>query len=259
MAQGSTEFTRICQREQYVPIAATCQNCGEVFTRPPAFFRHAEKRGTVIKFCSRACTDAARSAGIIGAKKRRGVHLKCEVCDGDFYRPQSMVAAGKCRFCSEGCRQTAFQRKLIDRTGPRPERLQGAEIACVICGKARYRKRSMIDRNIDKTCGEPVCVGAYSRSLWGLPPRDPETARKPRHQRKQRRTNFTAKQRREWLGDRCARCGVTENLTLDHVIPVCAGGQSVEGNAQTLCGPCNNWKMKHVDRPLARKQALSGG
>lgn len=242
-----------------MPVAITCLHCGQVFSRAPAFIRHAEKRGSAVKFCSRACTDAARSAGTIGTKKRRGVHLKCEVCDSDFYRPQSMIAAGKARFCSEPCRQLAFRRKLIDRTGPRPERLRGEDIDCVVCGNARYRKRSMLDRNIDKTCGDPVCVSAYGRGLWGLSPRDPETARQPRGQRKQRRTNFTAKQRREWLGTSCARCGTTVNLTLDHVVPVCAGGQSVRENAQTLCGPCNNWKAKYVDRPLARRQALSGG
>lgn len=239
-----------------MPIAATCQQCGEVFTRPPAFFRHAEKRGTVIRFCSRACTDAARRAGIIGTKKRRGVHLVCEVCKADFYRPASMVAAGRSRFCSEPCRLRAHELKLCDMGGPRPERLNGKIITCVSCGKDRYRKLSFLDRNIDKTCGDPVCVSAYNRSKWGLPPRDEETARKPRAQRKQRRTNFTAKQRREWLGDRCVRCGATENLALDHRVPVCAGGQSVEENAQTLCQPCNNWKCVHVDRPLARQQAL---
>lgn len=259
VAQGSTEFTRVCQRGNDVPVAITCVNCCEVFYRPPAFIRHGERRGSPVKFCSRACTDAARSAGTIGTKKRTGVHLKCEVCETDFYRPKSTIAAGRSRFCSEPCRQIAFQRKLIDRTGARPERLLGTEITCVVCANTRYRKRSMIDRNIDKTCGDPVCVGAYSRSLWGLPPRDPETARKPRGERKQRRTNFTAKQRREWLGTSCARCGTAENLTLDHVNPVCAGGQSVRENAQTLCGPCNNWKAKYVDKPLARRQALSGG
>lgn len=112
----------------------------------------------------------------------------------------------------------------------------------------------MITRNISKTCGDRLCVGAYSRSLWGLAPRDEETARKPRGQRKARATNFTAKQRVEWMGEQCARCGSTDNLTLDHVIAVCAGGQSVKENAQTLCGPCNNWKAKHVDRPMARSK-----
>lgn len=31
-------------------------------------------------------------------------------------------------------------------------------------------------------------------------------------------------------------------LTLDHIVPVAAGGPTVESNLQTLCTPCNNAK-----------------
>jgi hypothetical protein len=237
-------------------VLTTCQNCGQSFYRAPSFHRNAEARGSVIKFCSRTCTDKARTAGIIRTKKRTGKTLTCEVCKTIFYRPQSMIEAGKARFCSEPCRLRAHELKMVDRTAPRPQTRRGAEITCVICGTSRYRKLSMIDRNINKTCGKPVCVSAYSRGLWGLPPR---TYRKERGKRKVRRTNFTAANRRDWLGTFCERCNTTKNLTLDHRVPVCAGGMSVKENAQTLCGPCNNWKAKHVDKNLSLMQARSGG
>lgn len=243
-----------------MPISTTCRHCGKVFSKPPAFFRYAEKRGTEVKFCSRACTDAARSAGTIGTKKRRGVNLKCEVCESEFYRPQSMVTAGKARFCSEGCRQEGFRRKLIDRTGPRPERKNGTEITCAVCGDARYRRQSLLERGIDKTCGKQACVSTWARAQWGLGPQDPVILSLPKNRRGPRRpTLFTQAQRREWLGSHCVWCGATENLVLDHVIPVCAGGHSVRENAQTLCGPCNNWKAMTMDRPMARRQTRSGG
>lgn len=64
------------------------------------------------------------------------------------------------------------------------------------------------------------------------------------------RSQFTPMQRRDWKGAACVWCGVTEGLVLDHVIPVSAGGKNQRTNAQTLCQPCNIWKMAHIDRAI---------
>lgn len=66
----------------------------------------------------------------------------------------------------------------------------------------------------------------------------------PRHRKK-----FTTLQRREWKDPKCAWCRSTEKLNLDHIVPIMAGGKNERTNAQTLCHPCNVWKMKYVDRP----------
>jgi 5-methylcytosine-specific restriction endonuclease McrA len=57
-------------------------------------------------------------------------------------------------------------------------------------------------------------------------------------------------QRREWKDDRCAWCNTVDELVLDHIIPVAAGGSNDRTNSQTLCQTCNLWKMWFVDRPL---------
>lgn len=67
----------------------------------------------------------------------------------------------------------------------------------------------------------------------------------PRH-----RKSFTPMQRREWGTGKCVWCESTENLNLDHIIPVMAGGSNQRTNAQTLCKPCNLWKMVYVDRAI---------
>lgn len=231
----------------YMPkTVKRCLNCG------------AEVKGKQAKaFCSNACVGEARTKGLIGAKKRRGSVLTCEVCTTEFYRKPFHIKNGRHRFCSEECRLKAHELRMVDRTQPRPKRLKGKTIACVFCGTMVYRKKSMLERNIGKTCGDPACVSAYGRSLWGLSPRKELLTRPKRKYRSG--ANFTAMQIREWLADRCAFCGTTDNLTLDHIIPVCCGGRPTRENAQTLCGPCNNWKSKHFDRPMARKQFLSGG
>ena len=62
------------------------------------------------------------------------------------------------------------------------------------------------------------------------------------------------------MADKCAWCDATENLELDHIVPVRDDGFNIKENAQTLCKPCNLWKSIYVDRPshLARL-ALQGG
>ena len=47
---------------------------------------------------------------------------------------------------------------------------------------------------------------------------------------------------------KCLRCGTTENLTMDHVIPVLLGGRTEKANIQVLCGSCNTSKRaKTID------------
>jgi hypothetical protein len=43
-------------------------------------------------------------------------------------------------------------------------------------------------------------------------------------------------------GGRCRRCGSTEELHFDHVIPWSKGGANTVNNIQLLCGPCNRRK-----------------
>jgi 5-methylcytosine-specific restriction endonuclease McrA len=43
----------------------------------------------------------------------------------------------------------------------------------------------------------------------------------------------------EFYGHRCLRCGSTEPLTVDHVIPLSLGGSNAIDNIQPLCEGCN--------------------
>lgn len=46
----------------------------------------------------------------------------------------------------------------------------------------------------------------------------------------------------EFYGAVCAKCGATDNLTLDHVVPITLGGGHLTFNFQILCKPCNSQK-----------------
>ena len=46
---------------------------------------------------------------------------------------------------------------------------------------------------------------------------------------------------------RCKKCGSTENLEIDHIIPISKGGKSTYSNLQTLCHKCNTEKGSKIE------------
>lgn len=50
----------------------------------------------------------------------------------------------------------------------------------------------------------------------------------------------------------CAKCGATENLTIDHIVPRVWGGTNELANLQTLCASCNWQKGRKEQRNYGR-------
>jgi len=48
-------------------------------------------------------------------------------------------------------------------------------------------------------------------------------------------------------GNKCGRCQSTENLEIDHIIPLSKGGRHDEDNFQVLCRTCNRKKSNKFD------------
>lgn len=47
-------------------------------------------------------------------------------------------------------------------------------------------------------------------------------------------------------GNKCLQCGSSDNLTIDHIVPIALGGKNHINNYQTLCQPCNLAKGKKI-------------
>ncbi len=51
---------------------------------------------------------------------------------------------------------------------------------------------------------------------------------------------------RKSFGNVCLRCGATDDLTLDHIVPLVLGGSNHISNLQLLCRVCNSWKNARI-------------
>lgn len=50
----------------------------------------------------------------------------------------------------------------------------------------------------------------------------------------------------ELHGIKCLCCGISENISIDHIIPVLKGGSNEIDNLQPLCKSCNSKKMAKI-------------
>lgn len=198
--------------------------------------------------------------------QRRGEYFTCSYCGDGFYRRPSHVRRGITKTCGKrDCisqsamgENNAFWGKnhseeiraiLKQKRASRPKvvRPPGSKNFGPLKGthknspeaRAKISERVKADwrNNRDKR------LAACARS--GETQRMNQISKEPRY-----RLQFTPMQRREWSEKRCKWCDSTEDLVLDHIIPVMAGGKNRRANAQTLCRSCNLWKMRYIDRPL---------
>lgn len=51
----------------------------------------------------------------------------------------------------------------------------------------------------------------------------------------------------EKVGPHCASCPSSEDMDIDHIIPISRGGHNGLDNLQILCGRCNSKKGKKLD------------
>lgn len=155
--------------------------------------------------CSRAC------AAVLFRNK--GSEVPCKRCGTMFYRMASRAQKGHGTCCSRECHH-ALRVKTVDRT-------------CLQCAKqftAPHYEVNVLGHG--KFCTRR-CKDVFRRKF----------------RKRGERNMFTQWQKREWKDHQCAKCGATELLELDHIVPRFAGGTTERTNAQTLCRTCNRRKF----------------
>ena len=91
--------------------------------------------------------------------------------------------------------------------------------------------------------GKPICakrieqiIKAYVPDAWDYGIKNPQRAYKRRLHHDMLRT---------YNKDHCAMCGATDNLELDHIIPLAIGGTTDERNVMCLCRECHKAKSAY--------------
>lgn len=202
--------------------------------------------------------------------RRKGTYFTCPHCHDEFYRRPSHVRRGIKKTCGKTeCLSksqmgsgnsfwgknhspetlTKIQSMRRARVSESPRRGRGPvgykhtpEARARISASLREQWRKNRDKRLaaTKKGGETQRMNSLSTE--------------PRY-----RLQFTPMQRRDWIESKCVWCDATEDLVLDHILPVMAGGKNARSNCQTLCRTCNLWKMRYVDRPLVISIIESSG
>lgn len=186
--------------------------------------------------------------------KRKGHEVPCIICGTMIYRDLAYIARTKritcrapdCKIKAVTGENNAFWGKVHDEETR--ERIKAGRRANP--PKTTGPKKG----TFSQTPEARAKISASSKKNWEENRDKMLAARKakeikPRELLRYRR-NFTKTQRKEWKECACAWCNATEKLVLDHIIPVMCGGVNERKNCQTLCQPCNLWKMINIDRKL---------
>ncbi len=188
------------------------------------------------------------------APPRLGDYFTCLVCQQQFYRSRAQIKRGMTKTCSKACLGVYFS----GENNPFWGKTHGIETRWRV--SQSRRGKAMGNQNAKGHHPTPerrAKQSERSKRLWqehrqkmlDSMPRG-EAHHLHKHPIEYRhRIEFTPAQRREWKEAQCRWCKSTENLTLDHIIPVFMGGGRYRENAQTLCQTCNTWKLWHVDVP----------
>lgn len=190
-------------------------------------------------------------------RRRTGTIEICAICKKEFFRPQHNIDCNTKKHCSKACSYAArigsgnpfFGKKHDTETRTRisaavrknPPKGTGPKKG--IFKHTPEAKRKMSEALRLRWQNKRVDMLAYANSGQNIPCDEFKTKTRPQ-------LNFLRTQKRDWVNAECAYCSATTDLVLDHIIPIICGGINEKSNAQTLCQPCNRWKMRHVDRPL---------
>lgn len=184
--------------------------------------------------------------------KRNGQNIACMQCGKLFYRDRAYIERTKKMTCSRACYSLFFRGEnnpFWNKTHTDETRKKISEFV-----KANPSKGSGPKKGVFKHTPETRALMSQKlRERWKnnreVMMKNPRKKLKPREELRYRRC-FSRKQRLEWSDSCCAWCDATEDLVLDHIIPVMCGGTNERKNAQTLCRTCNLWKMVYVDKAL---------
>lgn len=189
----------------------TCLGCGNTFTRFSYQVSAREKAGAQIKYCSHPCATEH-------AAKTANRTLKCAQCGTEFSRKASRV--GERAFCSRECFGASCRTEGTTWASTNPDISQRREYMRKYIASNRQRINARSRQWAEQNREYRRYLNTLRRASGRISVDD-------------RRKAFEA------ASGKCQVCGETENLHVDHIVPVARGGRTEPGNLQLLCRFCN--------------------
>src|SRR3990172_3862766 len=187
----------------------------------------------------------------------KGQYFNCAICGKSFYRSPGQIAG--CRgILPKTCSRNCFAQLVSGQGNPFWNKTHSPEVREKMClakkGKPSPKKGlpgKIPDAETRKKMSDSLKRRwiEYRDELLARLPKGPHHPYYKSPELRRHRKQFTPRQRREWTGKGCVYCGCTEDLVLDHIVPIFDGGYNLQANAQTLCQPCNLWKTYFIDLP----------
>lgn len=191
-------------------VAYTCANCGNQFSMKSHVASHREKIGQPPRFCSVSCCSEYAA--------RHAIRHTCPCCGVEFTGRASK------KYCSSKCAA------LVKST---PGSVWSESGVHDKAARAAYMRQY--------TEAHREQHNARAREWWA---NHPGLKAAQRISRRGSGRLSVAQIAEVYERDRhmCAVCCSTENLQVDHIVPVSRGGRSVMSNMQILCATCNQSK-----------------
>lgn len=216
--------------------------------------------------------DASKRYGRERTERRRqhrGTRT-CPVCRVEF-TPKRTDSTYCGRFCETAARDTTNlddARQLLARRREARDAAASNPL-CEWCGEKP--KRNAQGARPSRFCSQRCMRAWHSTARRGIPSRRHGHGN---YEHKQRTLELGAESPgvtwTQWrpildfYGKRCAYCGTSDDIEIDHVIPVTSGGLHEPGNVVPACLPCNRdkgnqllheWRPDLVlDRPVHAKE-----
>ena len=139
------------------------------------------------------------------------------------------------------------QHKPLDAFNKADKRPDGKRIYCRECESAKNRAWAARNRDREKERTrrwaqenrEKVVSYTLKWQKQNLDKCRYNVAARRARQRDNGVFTITGREKKALLAQPCAECGSTENIHIDHIIPVSRGGRHSIGNLQALCASCN--------------------
>lgn len=185
---------------------------------------------------------------------KKGSYFTCIICGKEFYRSPSQIKNGSTKTCSRKCLGISFKGENNPFWGKTHKLDTKEKISNCRKGKCLGNSNALGYKHTEEARKR---ISIRSKEMWNTDrekilqalPRGKNHRFYKEPELRRYRKQFTIAQRRDWIDDVCAYCGTTENLELDHIIPIFDGGINIRENAQTLCRGCNLFKVQYVDLP----------